>query len=403
MTHVSTGSLGYSDVGTHQTVRTTDNRVYIFAPEIYKNYVRVLRSATTGTPSGFVETDTANRPQASSSIWAVDAAIDSRNVVHLLYIAEAGEVVYTTFDTASDRWGKPATIAASKWPNRNNDLRQGSGSIGLALDAAGVAHAVYSKTENGLRRVYYNSNTGGAWRNEQPVDAQPGNDNSHATLAFGPDGSLFVAWLSAPNANRGTLMVRARINGTWAAPSLVDDNAFANQGYSIDQGPSLIVAPNGTVHVVYVAPYERVLSQPSRYDYGRTLHRQSSDGGRSWTADDPPLRYTHNPSLWIDPQGNLVIFGHREYWLDERCASMLVTVRPAGGSWSAWRVFADGCYDASVSTRWAQFHRVAPDVLDALYWTEKGPNNESDMNQLYYAEVRGGIDALLALPPAPER
>ena len=398
-----TGSLGYSDVGSHQVVRTSGDRVYIFAPEIYTSYVRGLRAGSTGTPSGFAEADQAGRPQADSTIWAVDAAIDGKDMVHLVYLTEAGEVVYTSFDTTTDRWGKPETIAGSKWPNRNNDMRQGSAGVTIALDAMGVAHAVYGKTENATRRVYYNSNAGGTWSNEQPVDELPGNDNSHATLAFAPDGTLYVAWLSAPDANRGSLMIRALKDNAWAAQSLVDDKAFANQGYSIDQGPSLIVGPDGTVHVVYIAPYEQALNQPSRYEYGRTLHRQSVDGGRTWSSDDPPLRYTHNPSLWIDPEGNLVIFGHREYWLGERCASMLVTVRPAGGAWSNWRVFADGCYDASVSTRWAQFHRFAPDVLDLLYWTEKGPNSESDINQLHYAEVRGGINTLLELPPVPEQ
>ncbi len=395
-----TGVLGFSDVGTHQVVRTPGDRVYIFAPEIYKTYLRALRADQPGTPRSFAEVDAANRPNAASPIWAVDSAIDGHGVVHLLYITENGPVVYQTFDTALDRWGPQTELANSRWPNRNNDLRQGSAGVALAVDRAGVVHVAYNKAEGANRRVYYNNNAGGSWSHETLLDDTPGSDNSHPTLAFGPDGALYAAWL-ADDGKAGAIRVRARRGDAWARSSPVDAHVFRNDGYSIDQGPSLLVAPDGAMHVAYIGPYEPAPGSPTGYDYGRAHHRISRDGGRSWVADDPPQLFTHNPSLAVSPEGDIFMFGHREAWLDPgRCAWMLANVRPAGGGWDKWRVLGQGCFDSSVSVRWAQYHRANPQVIDLLFWTEKGPRGEPDVNQLFYTELRGGVAAIKALPGA---
>jgi hypothetical protein len=403
LTRLQMGELGFSDAGTHQVLRTSADRVYIFAPEIYKNYIRAFRATSTGTPAGFAEADQAHRPAAANPIWSLDAAIDAQDIVHVLYIAQAGPVIYQTFDTRSDLWGAAATIANSPWPIRNSGLRQGSEGVSLAIDAGGVVHAVYSKTQSNRRHIYYNNNQGGSWNHEALVDDQANSDNSHATLAFGPDGTLYVAWLADTSSAQnpaGSIRVRARRNGAWAGASQVDGNVFRNNEYSIDQGPSLLVAVDGKVHVVYIGPYEPVPGSPTGFDYGRLHHKVSGDGGVIWTPDDPPPLYTHSPTLATDPQGNLYVFGHREYWKANHCADMLVNARPAGGTWGQWKVLAKGCYDSSVSAKWSQYQWYAPSTLDLIYWTEKGPQGQADINQLYYAELRGGVVTIDKLSPA---
>jgi hypothetical protein len=405
VTRRQVGVLGFSDAGTHQTLRTSSDRAYIFAPEIYKTYVRSLRATSTGTPDGFVEVDQAHRPDAKSMVWALDAAIDSNDLVHVLYIAQAGPVIYQTFDTKTDLWGPMTTITTSAWPNRNSGLRQGGEGVALAIDAVNVVHIVYGKTQNGKRRVYYNNNQDGAFSHETLVDDQSNNDNSHATLAVGTNDTLYVAWLSDTSTAQnplGSIRVRARRNSAWDATSkLIDSNVFRNNEYSIDQGPSLLVAVNGMVHIAYIGPYEPVPGSPSGFDYGRLHHKSSSDAGISWVADDPPALYTHSPSLSTDPQGNLYAFGHREYWKADHCANMLVNVKPAAGPWGQWRTLASGCYDSSPSVKWSQYQWNAPSTLELLYWTEHGPQIGDDVNQLYYAEIRGGPDTIAGLPTTP--
>jgi hypothetical protein len=405
VTRRQVGALGFSDAGAHQTLRTSGDRAYIFAPEIYKSYIRALRASSTGTPDGFAEADQAHRPDAKSTVWALDAAIDGNDLVHVLYIAQAGPVIYQTFDTKTDRWGQATTIADSPWPNRNSGLRQGGEGVALAIDSGSVVHVVYGKTEGNRRRVYYNNNQGGTFSHEALVDDQPNNDNSHATLAFGADGALYVAWLSDTSTAQnpaGSIRVRVRRNDAWEpASSLVDGNVFRNNEYSIDQGPSLVLTADGKIHVGYIGPYEPVPGSPSGFDYGHLRHKVSADGGAHWTADDPPALFTHSPTLATDPQGNLYVFGHREYWKADHCASMLVNVKAAGAAWGQWRILASGCYDSSPSVKWSQQHWNAPSTLELVYWTEHGSQIGDDVNQLYYAEIRGGPDTIANLPIAP--
>jgi hypothetical protein len=402
ITQLQVGALGFSDAGTHQTLRTSGDRVYIFAPEIYKSYIRVLRATNIGTPTGFAEADQAHRPDAKSNVWSVDVAIDSDDLVHVLYIAQAGPVIYQTFDSKTDLWGQPTTIADSVWPNRNSGLRQGAEGAALALDSNDVVHVVYGKTQGNRRRLYYNNNQGGTFSHEALVDDQPNNDNSHATLAFGADDALYVAWLSDTSAAQnpaGSIRVRVRRNGAWEpASSVVDGNAFRNNEYSIDQGPSLLLTPDGQVHVLYIGPYEPVAGAPTGYDYGHLRHKVSTDGGANWAADDPPALFTHSPSMTTDPQGNLYVFGHREYWKADHCANMLVNVKPVGGAWGQWRTLASGCFDSSPSVKWSQHHWNEPSTLELVYWTEHGPQVGDDVNQLYYAEIRGGPATIANLP-----
>lgn len=392
------GQPGFSDVGTRQVIRTRNDRVYIFAPEIYRSLIRAFRANDPGTPGGFTEVAAESRPNAGSPIWSVDVAIDAQDVAHLLYIVESGPVVYQTFDTKTDGWGVAEQIINSAWPDRNNGLRQGSGGVSIGLDSQGVPHVVYGKTAGDLRRVYYNNRSGGKWSNEQLVDDQADRDNSHAVLAFAPDETLYVVWLvEGSEQGKGTVRVRARRGGSWEAAREAGSDAFTDATYSVDQGPGLIVTPDGAVHTTYVGGYEQVPGTRTGYEYGRAYHRYSNDGGKTWDSDDPPLLYTHNPALATDAQGNLYMFGHREYWKTDRCASMLVNVKTAGGGWDEWRTLANGCYDSSVSARWAQYHWNNPTVLDVIYWTEKGPNGESDLNILTYAEIRGGVDTVKKL------
>jgi hypothetical protein len=308
-------------------------------------------------------------------------------------------VIYQTFDTTTDLWGAPATIADSAWPNRNSGLRQGAAGISLALDTNGVAHVLYGKTSGNLRHIYYNTNQGGSWNHEQLIDDQPNADNSHPVLAFGPDGALYAAWL-ADDGTHGSIRTRVLRGGSWGTASLIDDGGFRDNQYSIDQGPSLLVAPNGQAHIAYIGTWEPVAGAPNGTAYGRLRHKYSADGGATWISDDPPARYTHNPSLATDSQSNIYLFGHREYWKALSCADMLAIAQPAGREWGSWKTLAAGCYDSSVSVKWSQYNWRAPETIDLIYWTEKGPQGQSDLNLLQYAELRGGPSAIDGLSPA---
>ena len=355
----------------------------------------------TTTPSGFTEQDANNRPDEASAIWAVDSAIDANGIVHVLANTQNGPVVYYTFNTNTNTWGNRIEVSNSEWLN-DGGIQQGTTSIALVLDSSGVAHVVYIKKVNGFRRVYYNNNQGGSWNHEVLLDNQATKHNFHATLAFGNDGALYAAWFSNLVDQAGSIHVRIRKNGSWQANiTEIGNGAWGAGNYALDQGPSLIVTPNGNVHIAYIYGYEAVPNSPSGYEYGRVKHFYSTNGGTSWITDDPPTRYSHSPSLATDANGTLYIFGHREQWKVEHCADMYVVAKAAGGSWGSWRILDQGCLDSSVTTKWSQYNWNSSQVLDFLYWTEHGPDNQSDYNQLFYGEIRGGVSAINTLPVAP--
>lgn len=376
---------GFSDVGTRHVLRTSRGRVYIVAGELHAKPLHIYRADAEGTPTAFAEPDLAHQPQAQATVSSVDAAVDGADVIHLIWLDNAGPVWYQTFDTATDTWGARQQLADGPWPGTG--LRQGSAGVALALDSGGVAHVVYTKVGGGKRGLYYNSNAGGGWGHEQRLDDQPAYDNAHPTLAFRPDGTLFAAWLTERGVNQGDIRIRARsASGAWAAAStLIDADQFADQLYSIDQGPSLLVTRDGALHIAYIGAYEPVAGAPGGYAYGRIRHRVSADGA-TWAADDPPtVHYTHNPALATDADGTLYLFGHAEAWVRDRCAWMYVFKRPAGAPWpSDWSPLVEGCVDSSVSARWSAYFWHQPEILDIVYWTEQEPN------QLYYRLIPGG-------------
>jgi hypothetical protein len=369
----------------HQVVRTTTGRVYIFAQELYHNFVHAYRATTTGTPAGFAEADAIHRPVGQGDISVVDAAIDGADRIHLIWMDNSGPLVYGTFDTSTDTWGASTQLANSAWPS-SSSLRQGSEGVALALDSAGTAHIVYTIVEGGLRHLYYNNNSGGSWTHQSRLDDQSSYNNAHPTLAFDANGRLYAAWLVERGPNQGDIRVRSRSGaGSWdAASQLVDSNQFADNYYSLDQGPSLLVTRDGRLHIAYIGAYEPVAGAPGGYAYGRIHHKYSSDGV-TWIANDPPtVHYTHDPSLATDSAGNLYLFGHREDWLNADCAPMYMYKQPAGGNWSSdWSLLANGCFDSSVSVKWAWNFWNSPSILDIVFWTQQQPN------QLYYMTLPG--------------
>jgi hypothetical protein len=294
----------------------------------------------------------------------------------VIWLDNAGPIWYQTFDTGTDTWGARQQLADSPWPG-SNALRQGSAGVALALDSGGSAHAVYTKVSGGKRGLYYNNNAGGAWTHEQRLDDQPAHDNGHPALAFDQDGKLYAAWLTERGVNQGDIRIRARsASGTWAAGStLIAADQFADTIFSIDQGPSLLITPDGRLHIAYIGAYEPVNGAPSGYAYGRIHHQYSADG-LTWTADDPPAtHYTHNPSLATDAAGTLYLFGHEEAWLRDSCASLYFYERPAGAGWpSDWSLLTAGCVDSSVSVKWSANFWNHPEVVDIVYWTQQEPN-----------------------------
>jgi hypothetical protein len=381
---------GFSDVSPHQLVRTAADVLYTVVPtcdsypDCPNNSLRAYRADQPGTPTSFTEQDRAHRPAGGIGSSAV--AIDGADTIHILWNDRSGAVRYATFATSTNLWGPSISIASTNWI----DFGQGDEGVALALDANGMPHAVWSaRGSDGVLHVFY-GNKGGNWSPQQ-VDDIPLTNNRralHPTIAFKADNTLVVAWLEGTfnYTPDGIIRVRTRDgNGSWSATQTINDPDGAMT--TIDNGPSLLVTPDGTVHLTFVAanPPDQV-----RYWY-------NSGGG--WQGNQQPeAQVTHDPSLGPDGSGGVRIYGHGTPMptYQDHGDNLYSFHKGAGvGNWEPWTLYTSGSYDSSVTTRWAQFFQAHAEELDIGYWGDAYPN------ALYVGTDGGSGGAVPSPPPSP--
>jgi hypothetical protein len=358
---------GFTDVSPHQIVRTGGNILYTVAPtcDSYPscpgNSLRVFKADQVGNPTSFSEQDAAHRP---TGIGSSAIAIDGADVIHVLWNDRAGKVNYRTFSTSTNLWSATTAVATTNW----TDFGQGDEGVALAVDSNDMPHAAWSAMGSDGRLHLFYGNKGGSWAAQQVDDiALTGNRRAlHPTVAFTAANALVVAWLEGTfnYVPDGIIRVRTRdVNGNWAATQTINDPDGVMT--TIDNGPSLLVTPDGTLHITFLAanPPDQV-----RYWY---------NSGAGWLGDrQPPAQVTHDPSLGPDGNGGVYIYGHGtpapSY--DGHGDNLYSFHKGAGGAWEPWTLYATGSYDSSVTTRWAQFFQAFPQTIDIAYWGDAYPN-----------------------------
>jgi hypothetical protein len=368
-THSILVGPGYTDVSPHQLVRTAADRLYTVAPtcdsypDCPNSSLRVYRADQPGSPASFSEQDSAHRP--AGGIGSAAVAIDGTDTIHALWNDRSGKLDYATFATATDTWSATTLVGTTNWTN----FGQGDEGVALALDANAMPHAVWSATGADGRLHLFYANKGGSWSPQQVDDvALTGNRRAlHPTVAFTAANTLVVAWLEGTfnYTPDGIIRVRTRdVNGAWAATQTINDPDGAMT--TIDNGPSLLVTPDGTIHLAFVAanPPDQV-----RYWY---------NGGGGWQGDrQPPAQVTHDPSLGPDGSGGVYLYGHGTPLptYQDHGDDLYAFHKGAGAAgWGAWTQYATGAFDSSVTTRWAQFFQAHPEEVDIAYWADAYPN-----------------------------
>lgn len=357
---------GFSDVSPHQLVRTSNGDVYIIVPtcDSYpscpSNRLVVYRGNQTGTPTIFAAVAVPNPP--SGGIGSSAIAIDGQDNIHVVWNDRVGRVNYAVFDTRADAWGPTTILDQTNWTT----FGQGDQGVGLALDATAVPHVVWNVRDgSGRLRIRYAHRGGGVWSSPLDVDDVPlaPNHNAwHPTIAFAPDGTLWLSWLDGTfnYTPDGVIRVRSRsAGGQWVASTTIPDTAMTG----IDNGPSLLITPDGVVHLTFLNTQNVV--------------RYWRHNGAGWNGDQQPAQQvTHNPSLGPDGAGGIYIYGHGAPVgsIGGHGDNLYRFHLPAGGAWSAWTLYVSGAYDSSVGVRWAQFFHTAPTQLDVIYWADPYPN-----------------------------
>ncbi len=363
---------GYTDVSPHQLVRTSANVIYTVAPDCASyptcpnNAIHVFKAKAAGTPTGFTEKDAAHAP--SGGVGSPAVGIDGSDRIHVIWNKSTGTTKYSVFDTTTDTWGTNEVLGSSGW----TDFTQGQEGTALAIDATGIPHAVWTQRSgpNNSFRLVYQRRLSSGW--ETPIDVADVVDCNppssycsawHPTLAFAPNGTLWLAWLNGTEDYVPDGRIRARkrkASGEWKPSKEIPDNAMTG----LDNGPSMIITPDGTVHLTFDDTKNHI-----RYWYR---------AGSGWMGDQqPPSQVTHDPSLGTNMSGKIYIYGHGtpQGGIGGHGDNMDYFAKPAGGAWGAWTVYdANPNVDSSVSTRWSQFFFYHPENVDILYWNDNYPN-----------------------------
>ena len=374
-----------TDVSPHQLVRTSADFLYTVAPtcDAYpvcpNNSLRAYRADQSGTPASFAEQDSAHRP---TNVGSAAIAIDGTDTIHVLFNDRSGALTYATFATATDRW---STTLPSPQPTGPTSARAMRASPSPSTATACPMPSGTATGSDGVFTPFTPIRAAAGVPSE--VDDIPLSNNRralHPTIAFKADNTLVVAWLEGTfnYTPDGIIRVRPRtVNGNWGATATINDPTGAMT--TIDNGPSLLVTPDGTIHLTFIAanPADQV-----RYWYNR---------GAGWQGDQqPPVQVTHDPSLGPDGNGGVLLYGHGtpEPTYQDHGENLYQFHKGAGATaWEPWTLYVTGSYDSSVTTRWAQFFQAHPEEVDIAYWGDAYPN------QLYVG-TDGGSGGT---PPSP--
>ena len=383
---------GYTDVSPHQLVRTSGNVLYAITPNgtffagNTSATLVVSKANQSGIPGSYVAQDLAHSPgtpktgiTTRAGISTSASAIDGSDVIHSVWLdnqgnSGPGNVYYAQFSTKSGKWGAATLLdGVTGWTG----YVVGDQGVTIALDAKGVPHVLWTAKVGARLRIRYSNRVSGNWSKPVLADetAVTVSNAWHPTMAFAPNGDFLMAYLDGVGgySHDGTIRTRLRhSNGTWAPTvSIPVANIFAG----IDNGPSLMITPDGRQHVAFVGDVNDI-----QYWY---------NAGSGWLSDQPLTKgapqISHNPSLGSDGTTNgIYLYAHgTPVPLPKGIGPNIYRYRkPSGSVWGPWtKVVSDphtptaNHVDCAVTTRWSQFFFNSPTVVDFACYTELTPNS----------------------------
>ncbi len=266
-------------------------------------------------------------------------AIDSRGRLHLAWtevLSTERQVLYARHDGGV--W-TPAlqlsrTVGYAGFPS-------------IAVDALDRVHVAWYATPDGVNyQILYRRLEASGWTSERALTFAP-SDATNPALALGPDGVVHVVWSRlARRMSTVTEVAYLRLERDEVVEELTISAPLVPAAT-----PSLVVAGNGTVHVVWSGD-GRI--QHVEWD-GRWLPVETITSG-SPVAD--------NPTLALDPWGRLHVF-----W-EGADGQLYHQVR--NGTWSSPEPFTSEGRNFEPSTRWSQFNNplCGPNAGVDVMWTK---------------------------------
>lgn len=365
--HFSLGPGG-SDVIPHQIVRAADDRLYIF---VYRGDqsrdLMVYRSLNAGFPTSAADF-AASTVQQSAVIISVETVYDGARTIFVITNAMDGNLRIQPYDLASFSF-RPAKLVAGGLITANTNVGTSGVSAGMAPD--GKLHLAYwSGSSQIIHQEYtYNPDTDLLTALGSPTRLDTLGSANHPSLAVSPlDGSVTVAWVSEASVP-ARILARTRSGAAWGPVETLNTAPVwtsTNFGINIDQGPSLVIAANGTRYLTYIEDFRT----SSPFNYGRVHLVVNSGSG--WT-DVYTGFYSHNPAMAIRANGEVYIIGHGFEFNQSPCTSEsdMCFYRQSGPNvWTAELLAAHTAtsnFDSSPSVKWSAVGWNRADVIEFIF------------------------------------
>lgn len=170
--------------GERQVFRLPDGTLYFL--EAAAGTFHMYKSTDNCATLPLVKQDAAGEPTVVGN-GVIGAAIDSNGLIGIVYPSANTTISYVTFDTSTDSWGSPATVATV------TNLENWGGQC-IDFDSANKPHVTYmdSTTPDAF---YYANKVTGAW--STPIQLSTGTTCYYPTLMVGSANAPIVVYLDA--------------------------------------------------------------------------------------------------------------------------------------------------------------------------------------------------------------
>ncbi|MEO8608224.1 MAG: carboxypeptidase regulatory-like domain-containing protein [Chloroflexota bacterium] len=388
---------GFTDVIPHQLIRTAADKTYVFVGKGQYSYqIAAYWTPNAGLPAAGAFTGKAEVTVAGGEPTSVDAVYDGGSIVHVLTNTRGGTIFDFPFDTSSNTFKAPITIATGM-PKVTGDYIGSSGLSGIYDKNGRLNLAYWSASDHITYRSYtYSASSNVLTQVDAPTQIDSAGKANHPAIAISPsDGSMTIAWVSEAT-SPPRIVAKTRTGTTWGGEEVVNAAApwtSRNFGVNIDQGPSLIIGADGTRHLTYIENYDGTGA------YGH-VHYVSKTGTAAW-VDKATVLYSHDPALAINSANEIYIIGHgaESAGLSKNIYTMK---KNADGSWAAPVLFASpsgsDTLDSSPSVKWSVVGWNRSDTIEFLFFAAAGGNYST--TTMYYGRL-GGTSVSPTNTPVP--
>lgn len=282
------------------------------------------QALSASVPTSFAEVDAAHHPVAGASgscistsgITNVLLSPDTRlvgSVIHVVYVkptsSSVGNVVYQAFDTSTDLWGSPTTLAADATVAVDSGWPRGGASV-VTVDNAGAIIAVYN-TATAIKYLKCTATCGTAG-NWSGGTVYTGTHVAHPSIMTSADGITHLVWLNN-SVSASASVVYSQYNGSsWITPETVASSVLNDS--NDDQSPSVAVDSSNRPYILYligtVASFTDNYIRVKVRTGVNTYVDDSPQAGAGAPSSSGTLS-THTPQNYFDWNGNhFVILAH---------------------------------------------------------------------------------------------